>query len=49
MNVVVRKINLSQESLVGKKRDTRKKPHVIYVALEVYSLPKQQYFILTGI
>jgi hypothetical protein len=40
MNVVERKKNLSQENLVGKKQDIRKKPHVIYAALEVYFLVK---------
>jgi hypothetical protein len=38
MNAVGRRIKRNLEFLVGKKLDTRKKPHVIYVALRVYIL-----------
>ena len=37
MNVVERKRNLNQESQIGKVVHTRKKPHVMYVALKVCS------------
>jgi hypothetical protein len=47
MSVAERKINLNLEALNGKAKAIRKKPHVIYAALKVYSQVKLQSFTLT--
>lgn len=49
MSVVGRKTNLNQDNQIGLKVGIRKNPHVIYVGLEVLTLHKSPFFILTVI